>query len=314
MDNFHRPKGFDKIRSTLKHYTYPTVVIIETINKCNLNCVMCPQDKMTRPTGSMQEHIYHKIIDDVAIHSPHDTQIWLAIMGEVLLLKNKAIDYIRYAVDSGIRDVNLNTNLVVADEQLCKDLVSTGLNKIIVGMDAASEETYRKVRVGGDFTRLLDNINFLIQAKEEAKSNIPDIVLQFIVQDENEHEVELFKELFSKKPVSLKIRPKLGWGGEGVDAPDLSIEGNERDYPCPWLNRTMSIHVTGQVAQCDAAWNGKYYHGDINFQSIAEIWNGRLAKIRERHWQKDFDFEPCKTCDDWQCGLSDWIYCSTEPK
>ena len=235
-------------------------------------------------------------------------------MGEVLLLKNKAVDYIRYAVESGIKEVNLNTNLVVADEQLCRDLVQTGLSKIIIGMDAATEETYNKIRVGGNFPRLLENIDHLIRAKNEMSSSVPDIILQFIVQEGNEHEVELFKEIFGDKPVSLKIRPKLGWGGEGVDAPDLAIEGNVRDYPCPWLNRTMSIHVTGQIAQCDAAWNGIYYHGDINFQTIAEAWNGRLARIRERHWASDFDFEPCATCEDWQCGLSDWVYCTSDPK
>jgi sulfatase maturation enzyme AslB (radical SAM superfamily) len=314
MNDVQRPKGFSRIRSTLKHYTYPAVVIIETINKCNLNCVMCPQDKLTRPVGTMQEHLFQKIIDDVAVHSPVDTQVWLAIMGEVLLLKNRAIDFIRYAVDSGIHNVNLNTNLVVADEKLCRDLVKTGLSKIIIGMDAATEDTYNKIRVGGNFSRLLDHINHLIRAREEASSSVPELVLQFIVQEGNEHETELFRELFRDRPVSLKIRPRLGWGGNGVEAPDLAIEGNVRDYPCPWLNRTMSIHVTGQIAQCDAAWDGKHYHGDINFQTIAEAWNGRLAQIRARHWANDFDFEPCVSCNDWQCGLSDWVYCASGHK
>lgn len=302
-----RPSGFDRIRSTLKHYTYPKVVIIETVNRCNLNCIMCPQDKLDRPIGAMPEHLYRKIIDDVALHAPAETQVWLAIMGEVLLLKDKAIEYIRYAVDSGIAEVNLNTNLVQADEATCEALVDARVSKIIVGMDAATAPTYAKVRVGGDFDRLLRNIDLLLKFKEARGVDTPEIILQFIVLEENEHEVEAFKAMFEGRKVRLKIRPKLGWGNDGVEAPDLAIEGNRRDYPCPWLNRTMSIHVTGQVAQCDAAWNGRYYFGDIHSQSIAEIWNGKLRELRQRHWENDFDFLPCRDCNDWQCGMAEWV-------
>ena len=307
-----RPRGFEKIKSTLKDYPYPAVVIIEALNRCNLRCIMCPQDKLTRAVGVMPEYLYRKIIDDIVQHAPQTTQVWLAIMGETLLLKEKAVDYIRYAVDRGITDLNLNTNLVPADEKLCAALVGTQLSKIIVGLDAATRETYEKIRVGGDFERVMANIDTILRVKAEHHYEQPELVLQYIVQDENEHEVELFKDLFRSKKVSLKIRPRLGWGGQGVAAPGLPIKGNVRDYPCPWLNRTMSIHVTGQVAQCDAAWNGRYYYGDLNFQSITEVWNGTLAQLRKRHWNGDFDFEPCASCNDWQCGLAEWISCGAE--
>ncbi len=302
-----RPQGYNKILSTIKHYPYPPVVIIEMINKCNLRCVMCPQDSLNRPVGIMSEELYRKIIDDIALHNPKDTQVWLAIMGEILLLKEKAIECIEYAVEKGLSQVNLNTNLASADKKLSVDLTKTQLNSIIVGLDAATKETYETVRVGGNFDHVMGNIKTILHTKEQYNYDKPEVIVQFIVQDENKHEVELFKELFRGKRVSLKIRPKLAWGA-GVNAPDLAIDGNVRDYPCPWLNRTMSIHVTGQVAQCDAAWDGKYYYGDINFQSITEIWNGRLAELREKHWAGDFEFEPCQSCNDWQCGLSEWIY------
>ncbi|MBF0526934.1 MAG: radical SAM protein [Deltaproteobacteria bacterium] len=302
-----KPRGYDKIVTTLKHYTYPPVVIIETINKCNLSCVMCPQGQLTRPIGSMPEYLYRKIIDDIALYSPDQTQLWLAIMGEVLLLKDRALDYIKYAVERGLSQVNLNTNLAAVDEKFCVELVKTGVHKIIVGLDAATSETYAKIRRGGDFNRVMANIEAILKTKAELNSKHPELILQFIEQDDNRHEMELFKETFRHKPVTLKLRQRLGWG-TGVEAANLDLPPESRTFPCPWLTRTMSIHVTGQVAQCDAAWNGQYYYGDLNFQSIAEVWNGHLAEIRRRHWMGNFDFEPCRSCRDWQCGLSEWIY------
>lgn len=302
-----RPKGFDKIIPTLKHYTYPTLIVLEVTNQCDLECIMCPRKFMTRPVGVMQDHLYKKIIDDISIHSPDDTQFWIAFMGEPLLLKEKAIEFIQYAVDKGLTNVNLNTNLVSPDKDLCTALIKTQLNRVIISLDACTSDTYNKIRIGGKFESVLQNIDYLLEAKKQLNFKKPEIIIQFIVMDENEHEVEQFKKMFKDKKVVLKIREKLGWGN-GVEAKNLDLPIESRDYPCPWSNRGFSVHVTGQVGQCDASWNGLYYFGDLNHQSIAEVWNGKLAKLRERHWNLDFDFMPCKDCKDWQCGKSEMIY------
>ncbi len=303
-----RPRGYETIIPTLKHRTYPTLVVVEITNQCNLDCIICPRSKMTRPIGVMQEYLYKKIVDDIAKHSPNDTQFWVAFMGEPLLLGKTAIKYIKYAVDKGLSSINLNTNLVPADKALCNELVDTQLNRIIVSLDAATSDTYDKIRRGGDFKKVLANIENLLVAKEKNNYINPEIIVQFIVQDENENEIELFKKLFENKKVVLKIREKLGWG-TGIEAKNLTIPEEARDYPCPWSNRGFPIHVTGQVGQCDASWNGIYYFGDINYQSIAEVWNSsKLSNLRERQWNLDFDYEPCKECKDWQCGRAEMIY------
>ena len=301
-----RPRGFDRILPTLKRYSYPQVVVVETINRCNLNCVMCPQSELTRPVGEMREALFRKIVDDIAAYSPDQTELWLAIMGEVLLLGERALDYIQYAVASGIRSVNLNTNLMPADDAMCRRLVRTGLSKIIVGVDAATRETYARIRRGGDFDRLGRNIASLLDEAAALGTGRPEIVLQYIVQDGNRDEVQAFIDRYRGSGAILKIRQRLGWG-TGVEAPDLDLPAESRDYPCPWLNRSISVHVTGQVAQCDAAWNGIWYHGDLNYQTITEAWNGPLLRLRERHWALDFSFEPCKDCRDWQCGRAELI-------
>jgi radical SAM protein with 4Fe4S-binding SPASM domain len=304
--NTPRPRGFEKILSTLKDHPYPQVVILELVNRCNLRCVMCPQSKLTRPIGKMDRALITKIADDLAANSPESTDVWLAIMGEVTVLGEEGLEHIEFVVRRCKRRVNFNTNLVPPDERYCERLVDAGLSKIVVGVDAATKETYEKVRVNGNFDRLTRNIEHILAYKEGRKLEKPELVLQFIVQRENAHEADLFRKHWAGRNVVLKVRPRLGWG-TGVEAPDLVIAGNRRDYPCPWLNRTMSIHVTGQVAQCDAAWDGRYYYGDLHFQTISEVWNGKLRELRQRHARNDFEFEPCRTCNDWQCGLSEIV-------
>ncbi len=125
--------------------------------------------------------------------------------------------------------------------------------------------------------------------------------------DENEKELEDFKKYWLENGVIVKIRPKLGWG-TGVNADNLNLPDSERDFPCPWLTRTVSIHWNGKFAQCDADYEGIYSPGNLSTTSIKKIWRGELANRREKHWNLDFSHELCVKCKDWQAGRSQFYY------
>jgi len=86
------------------------------------------------------------------------------------------------------------------------------------------------------------------------------------------------------------------------------LSESERDFPCPWITRTISIHWNGSIVQCDADWDDKDVLGNVNTITIKDIWDGELAKNRERHWNKDYNFGNCDKCKDWQAGKSYFYY------
>ncbi|HEU0040118.1 MAG TPA: radical SAM protein, partial [Verrucomicrobiae bacterium] len=144
-------------------------------------------------------------------------------------------DYLRFAKqEAKLKKVYLNSNLVLFREEWIDRLEESGLDKITVGVDAATEPTYDRVRVGGDFRAVERNIHALMEAKSRGRLQNLEIILQFIVQDENQHEEELFKRKWTGRGATIKIRQKLGWG-LGVDADNLAIPNSERTIPCPWL-------------------------------------------------------------------------------
>ncbi|MFN7923656.1 MAG: radical SAM/SPASM domain-containing protein [Bryobacteraceae bacterium] len=283
---------------------FPKVIIFEIVGGCNLRCIMCPHSQLTRPKGLMSLDLYKRLIDEIASHDRFQTEVWATIMGEVFVHGHAVFDYLDYAKQAGLQKIYLNSNMVRFEESMLDRLERCGLNKLTVGIDAATRETYDKIRVGGDFDRVEHNIRFLLDAKRQGRLPELELVLQFIVQDFNEHEEEAFKAKWMGQGATLKIRPRLGWG-TGVPAPNLCLPDEVRTMPCPWLMRTMSIHWTGHVAQCDAEWNGERYVGDLNRQTIEEVWLGELLGKRQRHLNLDFSQEPCRDCKDWQCGLSE---------
>ncbi|MCB9026438.1 MAG: radical SAM protein [Bdellovibrionaceae bacterium] len=298
-----RPISIESIPINRELYNFPKVIIFEILAGCNLKCIMCPQPKLTRKKGLMDFKLFQKLVDEIAEINP-DTEIWSPIMGELFLQPLKIFEYLKYMKTKGLKKKNINTNLNLFKPEYIDNLAECDLNKLTVGLDAATEATYDKVRVGGDFKVVEKNIDALLKAKASGQLPSLEITLQFIVQDENIHEEELFKQKWTGSGATIKIRHKLGWG-TGVAADNLSIPDSERNIPCPWLMRTLSIHWTGKAAQCDSMWDGQEYMGDLNQQTISEVWLSELQERRKRHLKNDFNFYPCHTCKDWQCGLSE---------
>ena len=299
--------NIEEIKETLQEYSYPKDVIIEVTRYCNLKCIMCPHPNLKRRKGEMSFPVFKKIVDEIVAEN-QNTKIWLAIMGEPLLLGEKLISMIEYAKNNGIAEINLNTNGVLLNPQLSQKLIDAELDKILFSIDAISEEAYNKIRVGGDFNKVIHNIKYFINLKTNSQSSKPEVIVQFIEMEENAHETDKFKDFWLNEGAIVKIRPKLGWGTaiKSQILDDTAL--NCTRFPCAWLTRTVSIHWDGSFSQCDADHEGTFSPGNIQNQSIKEIWDGEIAIRRKRHWNNNYDFEPCKNCKDWLAGRSYFYY------
>lgn len=290
---------------TFENMPFPEDVIVETYAHCNLRCIMCPYPVLKRAKGEMDFAVFTKIADEMARENP-DGRLWVAILGEPLLGKN-LVKMLFYARDKGIRKIHLNTNATFLTQEMTHELFDCGIDKLLVSLDACTKETYDKIRIGGDFPAVIRNLEYFLAEKKRLGLQKPDVIAQFIVMDQNEHETEAFKKYWLEKGAIVKIRIKMGWGN-AVKAEDLAAADIERNFPCPWLLRSVSIHWDGKFAQCDADYEAKYSPGDINFQTIKEVWDGELAKRRERNWALDFNHAPCDTCKDWSVGRAEFYY------
>jgi radical SAM protein with 4Fe4S-binding SPASM domain len=262
----------------------------------------------------MEFRLWEKIVGEVAHKSP-GTKIWPALMGEPLLMGNTIFEWIGFAKDMGIQYIALNTNLQAFKQEMLDPLFNSRVDEVLVGFDGITPGTYEKIRVKGKFERLLRALELILEEKEQRGTSYPQITLQFIVMDENEHEEQAFIDYWMKsgRKVKLKIKPRTGWADavkpwSGI----VNVSQDSRHLPCTWLLRQMTIFWNGKVPQCDGDYNGLTDFGDVNTQTIEEIWNSKLKKIRNRHMNLDFNFSPCNKCEDWQAGRSVNIICGDE--
>ncbi|CAA6606254.1 conserved hypothetical protein [Rhodospirillaceae bacterium LM-1] len=295
-----------RVAETLKEGPFPPQVIVETVSRCNLDCAMCPQSALSRPRGVMSLELVRKIVDEVADYAPPSTKVWPAVMGEPLMARERLWDMLSYAQERGVA-IHMNSNANLLDAEAIERILAYGVREFIVGMDADSAETYVKVRRKGDFEKTVANVEALLAACDKGG---PKVVMQFIDVGINAHELEPFKNRWLSKGAIVKTRVAQGWGhwDHLLAAEHLDIPLAERFMPCPWLFRNLVVLWDGRVTQCDGDMDCKYPAGDINRQTLREVWLGELKRRRDRQKMLNFTDGPCHDCRDWQVGLSKFWY------
>jgi len=287
---------------------FPKVILLDTVSHCNLRCSMCVHGEMTRKKGVMPWDLFTKIIDEIARENKN-ARVWMVFFGEPFILKGtkpSIFEMISYAKSRGLTDVVVNSNANLLDEEASVKLIASGLDAIYFGVDAFSPETYAKVRVGGNYERAVNNIKTLLRLQKEKNASKPLVHVQFVEMDVNQHEKEEFIRFWNEQGAIVKIRPKVSWAGL-IDAPNLVLSNEER-WPCYWAMQSMSITDTGKAVTCAVDLDARFIAGDVNTQTLKEVWNGKLKELRELHLSKKFGDLPaiCRDCRDWQSARADY--------
>ncbi|NPV27614.1 MAG: radical SAM protein [Firmicutes bacterium] len=86
--------------------SFPFLIDIELTNICNLRCIFCGQQAMTRPKGYMEWGLFKKIVDECS--SLYETPIRMIRWGEPFLHPG-IIDFCRYVKEKGLL-LHITTN------------------------------------------------------------------------------------------------------------------------------------------------------------------------------------------------------------
>jgi MoaA/NifB/PqqE/SkfB family radical SAM enzyme len=247
----------------------PLYINVEATNACNLRCTMCSRDG-SRKSGFMNLDLFRRIIDQAPQAGVYEVSLFLA--GESLL--HKDLPYmVEYTVDHGLESW-LVTNGTLLTKEKSQQLLDAGLDNIWISLDGDTKEDYESLRPGADFDEVVQNLVDLLTLKREKGDGKPDVRIHMLKTRDNPHQevrqefLDIFKGLPLDKVVS---RNPHDWRGEkqGIDIGD----GGNLYYPCEALWSAMSIAWDGRVLGCSADLNGNHVFGDLNHQSIMEVWN-----------------------------------------
>lgn len=250
---------------------------LECTNVCNAECVFCPYPKMKRAKGTMTMELFRKIIDD-AITIPQIDHVTITGLGEPFL-DRFMIDRVRYVRDrmpSALIDLYTNGSMLHR-HGLVDRLHDAGLSVLYVSLNAASADSRLAVMKLDDWDRVNEGIRYAM-THPRWKVLVKGIVSKDLMSgDDND-------------------RFMSAWNGsyrEGGNA-FLHLEGNWAGamYPmrvqlkdaCDRALSQIMVLRDGRVSLCCFDSEGDCILGDLNHQSIREVFNGDTAVgIRMAH-------------------------------
>ncbi|MBF0382240.1 MAG: radical SAM protein [Magnetococcales bacterium] len=283
--------------------SFPKYFLIENINQCNARCVMCGIDFDNKKRASLSKELFAKIVDEISQHRDHVEKVMVYLDGEPLLDKSLA-SRVKLLKDNGVKLVNIATNASLLNEKNSVKLIEAGLDEVYITLDSLQKEVYEKIRVGLKFETVLNNILDFIKIRNELNQELT-IRIQMVQQKLNWDEGDEFKKFWQSRlnldSDQIVVQKAHNWGSL-VDVAGYNDKDEVNKIPCIALWGTFVVHVDGVVPLCCMDTNSLHSVGNLNNQSIKEIWQGKiLATYRQKHLQiQRHEIDICDGCTLWR--------------
>lgn len=183
-------------------YNYPSALTLAITTRCNMTppCVMCTRN-INSPTSEIE--CEDRIIQRVKQIFPYLDILYLHSNGEPLYSSHfeQILEMVRPPTK-----IRFNSNGHLLDERMANLIINSKVVDVInFSIDAASPETYQKIRPGGDFHTVIKNISRLAQIVRKKKLDYFTIIINMC----------LMKENIKEAPAFIRLAKRIG--ARGVD-------------------------------------------------------------------------------------------------
>ena len=220
------------------------------------------------------------------------------------MLNPQATELLVYAKNVGCK-IGLITNGSLFDEANSRALLEAGVDMIEFSVDACDPQTYAVVRKGLEWNVLLENAKRMLSLRNALKGT-SKIVASAVVQTGVDID-DVEKYWVAAVGMDYLIKRKfLTWGEnttlDGSRSSDPAAYLNTDEVPCPFIFERLNIDSRGNVMVCVYDISGNTSMGNVNTDSIRDIWHGEGFRFyREKHLAgRGADIPLCKGCPDWK--------------
>jgi radical SAM protein with 4Fe4S-binding SPASM domain len=290
----------------------PRLIALEATNRCNLKCLTCPiPEHITRRRGEMSLETFNTLLKQINWRVERFNWNY---GGEPLLNKN-LFSMILFAWSKGIPS-KVDTNGMLIHKYI-NDIFKSHLYILNVALESNSDKEFR---LGYNPSQVISAISEISNFKKIKRLNFPIINMNYIVKRTNETQIneaiKLSRDIGADFIImkSLHINP-----GAWLSEKDLLAIGqkflpikhhefsryvfkdgkfiykeNKLNY-CTYLSNSVTITWDGGVLPCCCDFDGTMEVGNINFDSLEDIWKScKFKHVRKQILNKRMQI--CKNC------------------
>lgn len=177
--------------------------------KCNLRCSMCylwkgpgeydkQHDKKELSTEEMK-----KVIDDFA----EIGTAGIGFTGGEPILRPDMVELISHAHAKGMVTHMSSNGWLIANREIAKRLIESGLDAIGFSLDGASPETHDHIRGKGSYERVMKGIENILQLRKELKKRTKVVVVSVVSNYNVDELIDLVRILKEKGVDHVSFMP-----------------------------------------------------------------------------------------------------------
>jgi len=176
---------------------WPHELYLQVASGCNIDCYMCyehnrpPAARRGRGVASMSPELFRKLADEVF---PYSRRVAFGLGGEPTLSEHFP-EFVESAWELD-QHVHVTTNGTRITTDATAELFSRCLRSMDVSIDAATPETYERIRFGSKWRQLRANFDRLNRFRSRAPADQRlELTLCFVMMRSNISELPAFVEL-----------------------------------------------------------------------------------------------------------------------
>lgn len=277
---------------------YPLFIEIGVNSDCNLCCKMCARyfdSNMNNKHINMPLELVDEIVKQCksfslpAVLIGQDSECLLHPQIKEIVRRIKTIDPV---------DFFFITNGTLLNKEMSKFLIDIEVDRLQISIDAASNETYMKIR-GGNLEILEQNIYDFLDLRVGMKKERPFLRLSFCKQPDNIHEQEAFISKWKNIADIVDFQEYLDLSHV------LNLADREyKEYHCPDPFQRLVIDYNGNMYGCCCiGYNRHFFLGNLKDISIVDAWNSDVMKDLRNSFLTQNLKKVCLNCRA-NCGIS----------
>ncbi len=287
----------------------PYSLFIDVCNACNFRCSYCPTGdtellkKVGRKNKLMDVELFKKIVDDLKAFPQKLKVVNMYKDGESLIHPNFT-NMVRYLKDADVTErIWVKTNGHLLSPEYNERLVLCGLDMIGVSVQHVHAQGFYDVAgVRIDYDQYRHNVMDLYQRSRNTNTRISTKIADIGL---TEAEKKKFYYDFSDRCDFVTIEGLHGWSASDVKdwrlGTDNSFDGLERTdkIACPLTLYMLTVNSNGKISICNDDWMQAHDIGDVNNESLYDIWHGdKLKAFRVMHLEgRRSENIACRGCD-----------------
>lgn len=250
------------------------VILVELTNACNMVCHHCPRQYMKREIGYMPVDMFKEIVN---ISHRLTREFNFSFFGEPLLHPDFR-ECMEYVCGFPVA-VTLNTNMVLADDEIRKLFCKLGVNHVRVGIDGSNAEVYGMMRNGEYFEVVESNLKSWL-AKEHPPTRLVYTVTEINRTDQRPF-LGKWTPLLGDRD-HIMVKSMLSYGGK-MQGPEIIT------HPCAEIgHRNLVVSWDRRVSPCHLDTDMELVIGDYtDLPELAQNFDIAEEKIRSCHGCQD---------------------------